>query len=84
MMLLFFVIAALMTALALRMGWHMIIKGDEYAQKALKQQTDDSVVTAVRGGIEDSNGNALAVSASTNTIWVRPKTVKETARPPRK
>jgi stage V sporulation protein D (sporulation-specific penicillin-binding protein) len=76
MLVVFFIMVLCFAALALRLGWHMVIKGDEYAQKALKQQTDDSVVTAVRGGIQDSNGNALAVSASTNTIWVRPKTVK--------
>ncbi|MBQ9825694.1 MAG: PASTA domain-containing protein [Firmicutes bacterium] len=76
MLVVFFIMVLCFAALALRLGWHMVIKGEEYAAKAMKQQTDDSVVTAVRGEIEDSNGNALAVSASTNTIWVRPKTVK--------
>ena len=75
-MLLFFVIAALMTALALRMGWHMIIKGDEYSQMAVAQQTSDSVVSAIRGKILDRNGDAMALSASTNTIWVRPSNVR--------
>ena len=79
-MFLFFVIAALMTALALRMGWHMIIRGDEYAQKAVAQQTSDSVVAAVRGKILDRNGDAMALSASTNTIWVRPSTVRKNGK----
>ena len=75
MLLVFFIMVVCMAALALRLGWHMVIKGDEYAQRAMKQQTSDSVVTAVRGGIVDSKGNSLAVSSSTNTVWVRPRTV---------
>ena len=80
MLFVFFFMMLCFAALTLRLGWHMVIKGEEYAAKALKQQTDDSVVSSVRGEIEDSNGNALAVSASTNTIWVRPKTIKENGK----
>ena len=80
MLFVFFFMVLCFAALTLRLGWHMVIKGEEYAARAMKQQTSDSVVTAVRGGIEDSKGNALAVSSSTNTIWVRPKTVKENGK----
>lgn len=80
MLVVFFIMVLCFAALALRLGWHMVIKGEEYAAKAMKQQTDDSVVSSVRGEIEDSNGNALAVSASTNTVWVRPKTIKENGK----
>ena len=76
LLLVFFVIALLFAALTLRLGWHMIIKGDEYAQRAAKQQTSDSVVTAVRGDILDSAGGQMAISATTHTIWVRPSSVK--------
>ncbi|MBR6025173.1 MAG: PASTA domain-containing protein [Firmicutes bacterium] len=62
--------------LALRLGWQMIIRGDEYAVKAVKQQTSDSVVSAVRGSIVDRNGNDLAISATANTIWIRPERVR--------
>lgn len=72
----FFIIVLLFAALSIRLGWHMIIKGEDYAQRALNQQTNDSTVTAVRGEIIDSKGNALAVSATTNTIWVRTPTVR--------
>ena len=48
-LLIFFFVVLIFAALAVRLGWHMIIKGDEYAVKASKQQTIDKVVTAVRG-----------------------------------
>ena len=65
-----------MVALAARLGYQMIIRGDDYAQRARRQQTKDSVVLATRGSILDRNGNELAISATTNTIWVRPDSVK--------
>ena len=79
-LLIFFFVVVVFSALALRLGWHMIIKGDEYAVKASKQQTIDKVVTAVRGDILDSSGNQLAISATTHTIWVRPATVKRNGK----
>ncbi len=62
--------------LAVRMGYHQIYKADEYAQKAVRQQTSDRVVTAIRGSIVDINGSELAKSATTHTIWIRPDSVK--------
>lgn len=58
----------------------MLIRGDEYAQRATRQQTKDSVVLATRGFILDCNGNELAISATTNTIWVRPDSVKNNGK----
>ncbi|MBR6351491.1 MAG: PASTA domain-containing protein [Firmicutes bacterium] len=72
----FLVICACMLALAVRLGYQMLIRGDEYAQRATRQQTRDSVVLATRGSILDRNGSELAISATTNTIWVRPDSVK--------
>ena len=69
---LFAVIALIFTGLALRLGYHMIIKGDEYSQKATVQQTSDKIVAAARGSILDRNGGELAISATANTIWLRP------------
>ncbi len=79
-MLIFAFAAFVFTALALRLGWHMMIKGDEYALKANKQQTTDKVVTAVRGDILDSSGYQIAISATTHTIWVRPATVRKNGK----
>ncbi|NCB41193.1 MAG: PASTA domain-containing protein [Clostridia bacterium] len=66
----------LFALLALRLGWHQIVQAEKYAQMATDQQTSDSVVQAVRGSILDRNGRDLAISAATNTIWVRPDAVK--------
>ena len=70
----------LFAALAFRTAWQQIIKGNEYAQKAAKQQTTDSVISAFRGNILDSEGDYLAVSATSNTIWVRPSSVKSNGK----
>ena len=80
----FFVFAICFSALTLRLGWHMIIRGEEYADKATSQQTSDTTILATRGSIVDRNGADLAISATTHTIWVRPDSVRETARPTRR
>ena len=79
-LLIFSIVAVFFALLALRVGWHMIIKGTEYSQKASKQQTIDRVVSAVRGDILDASGNQIAISATTHTIWVRPATVKSNGK----
>lgn len=69
-------IMLLFVALSARLGWIQIVKADWYAQKALKQQTIDSTVSALRGEIIDCNGQELAASVTKNTIWVRPSSVR--------
>lgn len=65
-----------MCALAARVGYHMIMMGETYSAMANRQQTKDIPVLATRGSILDCNGNELAISATTNTVWVRPDSVK--------
>lgn len=72
--------AVLFVLLLARAGHWSIIKGDELTQKASRQQTSDSVITALRGDILDRNGNQLAVSATAHTIWVRPSSVKSNGK----
>ena len=76
----FFVFAICFSALTLRLGWHMIIRGEEYADKATGQQTSDTTILATRGSIVDRNGADLAISATTHTIWVRPDSVRENGK----
>ena len=76
----FFVFAICFSALTLRLGWHMIIRGEEYADKATSQQTSDTTILATRGSIVDRNGADLAISATTHTIWVRPDSVRENGK----
>ncbi|HPF18880.1 MAG: penicillin-binding transpeptidase domain-containing protein [Eubacteriales bacterium] len=79
---LFGIACLLFVLLALRLGWHQIIRAQEYAQRATDQQTSDSTVQAVRGSIKDRNGRDMAISSATNTIWVRPDSVKGNGNTP--
>ena len=62
--------------LCIRLGWIQIVKGSEYSEKAVEQQTRDTPIEAERGMIYDTNGNELAVSVTCYTIWARPTDVK--------
>ncbi len=59
----------------MRLGWIQIVKGSEYSEKAVDQQTRDTPIEAERGIIYDTNGKELAVSVTCYTIWVRPTDV---------
>ncbi len=51
----------------------MIFHHDEYAQRALNNQTRTTTVTASRGSIYDRNMNVLAESASVENVFLDPK-----------
>ena len=75
-LLIFFLCVCLaFVVLAVRTGYIQIVKAEEYADKALSQQTKDLPITAKRGNIYDTNMKALAINQSTSTIWVRPRDV---------
>jgi len=76
----FALFSLLFCALAVRVGWHMVIVGEERAQKAAKQQTRDSVVAATRGDILDANGNKLAISSTAYAVWVRPESARSNGK----
>ena len=63
-------------ALCIRLGWIQIVKGEEYSEKAIQQQTRDTPIEAERGAIYDTNGKELAVSVTCYTIWARPGDVQ--------
>lgn len=52
---------------------------DELQERAIKQQTRSTVVTASRGTIYDRNGNPLAISATAETVFVSPKEINDYA-----
>ena len=68
----FFIIALAMIALAFRVAWIQIVKAEEYTQKAIVQQTKDTVIDPDRGVIYDRNGKELATSTTCYNVWVRP------------
>lgn len=67
---------AIMVLLNFRVGWIQVVKGDDYAAKAVTQQTKDVMLPAKRGAIYDAKGNSLAISYPCYTIWARPALVK--------
>lgn len=50
----------------------MIFKGEEYQAKASEQQLYDSLLSAPRGDIYDSNMNLLATSSPAWTVYITP------------
>nr|WP_192930110.1 stage V sporulation protein D [Alkaliphilus pronyensis] len=63
--------------LIIRLGWIQIVNGEKYKELANRQQTRDIPIPAKRGVIYDRNGKELVISASTSTIYVRPREVED-------
>lgn len=62
--------------LIMRVAWLQIVQGSFLQKKAHENQTRDNVINAQRGTIYDRNGNELAVSASVETVILRPNQIK--------
>ena len=58
--------------LAVKLYDIQITKHEEYEHLAVEQQTRETTVTASRGTITDRNGNALAISATAETVYISP------------
>lgn len=69
-------IVVLLGILIIRLFWIQVVSGAEYKQKAYQQQTADSLISAKRGTIYDTNNKELAISASVETIIVNPTSIK--------
>ena len=63
---------ALLLVAAIRVGYVQLVKGEEYKERALSQQTTDITVEAERGIIYDCNGDKLAQSVKCFDIYVYP------------
>lgn len=58
--------------------WQLqIIEHEDYAEKAIENQTRDISVSASRGKISDRKGNILAISASVHNVFISPKDIVE-------
>lgn len=62
-------------ALFIRLYELQINQHEKLQEQAVAQQTKTSVVTASRGTIYDRNGNALALSATAETITINPREI---------
>ncbi len=71
----FAIVCLMISALGFRVGWVQIVRGEEYAKMATGQQTRDVSIAAKRGAIYDRNGEELAISAATFSVWIRPEKV---------
>lgn len=67
-----FAVFFLFFVLILRLVWIQVVRGEAYQQMAVEQWTRDIPVPSKRGIIYDRNGKRLAISASIETVYVRP------------
>lgn len=75
----FIVTCTAIFGLIIRLGWIQIVRGERYKELAIAQQTRDIPIPAKRGTIFDRNGKELVKSASTNTVWARPREITDLA-----
>ncbi|MEG0291507.1 MAG: penicillin-binding transpeptidase domain-containing protein [Anaerovoracaceae bacterium] len=68
----FVLFSILLFALALKIGYVQIVKGEVYKKEAIKQQTKDEILKPKRGIVTDRNGQELAVSTAAFSVWARP------------
>ncbi len=72
-----FLVIALSGALIGRLGYLMLVQGDELKRQAMEDQSRDRLINAKRGTIYDRNGQVLAISASVETVSISPITVRK-------
>ncbi len=64
------IFSACLIVLAVRVGYLMLTKADDYQPQAYEQQTRDRLITPKRGSILDRNGVGIALTESVSSISV--------------
>ena len=77
LIILLIIMALIFLALVLRLFQVEILKGDEYAARAARQQTRNTALNAQRGRIMDRNGIVLAQSGTSYRVLVNPQVIAE-------
>ena len=77
--LILFISLFLMIALLLRVAYLQFVDGNRLQKLATSQQTLTETISAKRGTIYDSTGNALARSYETDKIYLTPTLIKTDA-----
>lgn len=72
-----FVVFICMVILLLRVAYLQFIDGEYLQTMATSQQTLTETISAKRGNIYDSKGNALAISYNSDKIYIEPSLIKE-------
>ena len=75
------IVFVLLLAAAIRVGYIQLVKGEEYKERALSQQTTDITVEAERGTIYDCNGEKLAQSVKCYDVYVYPAEIGKNVGP---
>jgi len=73
----FIAFAAILSLLGVRLVFLQLISGAELQQKALEQQTRDSLVASHRGAILDRNQKKLAQSSTAQTVTANPNEIQK-------
>lgn len=76
----FAVMLFFLAALAVRLFWVQYIKGETLSAMALKTRMHSFTVEAKRGSICDRNGQELAVSIDTESIFADPRRIKKAGK----
>ncbi len=66
-----------MIALIIRVGYLQFVDGSRLQTLATSQQTLTETISAKRGNIYDSKGNALAISYDTDKVYIEPALIKD-------
>ena len=71
------VLILFMIALIIRVGYLQFVDGSRLQTLATSQQTLTETISAKRGNIYDSKGNALAISYDTDKVYIEPSLIKD-------
>ncbi len=77
MLITFIAFAAILFLLGVRLVFLQVIQGSDLQQKAVEQQTRDSLVASHRGAIYDRNQKKLAQSSTAQTITANPNEIQK-------
>lgn len=77
---LFFCVSAFLVVLIVRLGFVQLAQGAVLSDKADESHYRGVPVAAKRGNIEDRNGEILAMSVSTETVYAVPAQVRSSGR----
>jgi len=71
------VLTLLFLLIGVRIGGLTLFEGEALTARGVRQWTREGVVAAQRGSIQDTNGETLALSATSYIVTANPQTVKE-------
>ncbi|MBE7010682.1 MAG: stage V sporulation protein D [Ruminococcaceae bacterium] len=76
----FIAFAVLLSLLGVRLVFLQLIQGSDLKQKAIEQQTRDSLVASHRGAILDRNYKTLAQSSTAHTVTANPNEIQKSKK----